>query len=176
MATGVGPRSVVVDPSSRFAYVANTNSSTLSAYTIDTTTGQLTSVGPALPTGASPVDVAIDASTAKGLIVGAPKLTFTYTGTSPPGEQPTRVFAQLVDDTNGLVLGNQITPIQVTLDGQPHDASTSLEIVSFAPQPGSHLTLQLVATTVAYATPRLGGSIRFTTIHVELPVATNLTP
>ena len=44
-------------------------------------------------------------------IVGAPTLRLTYTGTVPAGTRPTRVFAQLVDPSTGLVLGNQITPI-----------------------------------------------------------------
>ena len=34
----------------------------------------------------------------------------------------------------------------------------------------------MVATTVAYAPPQLGGSITFSTIHVTLPVAASLTP
>ena len=41
-------------------------------------------------------------------------------GHAPPGARPTRVFAQLVDDATGIVLGNQITPIQVVLDGRTH--------------------------------------------------------
>ena len=34
-------------------------------------------------------------------IAGPPKLTITYTGTTPAGEKPTRVFAQIVDDASG---------------------------------------------------------------------------
>jgi ABC-2 type transport system ATP-binding protein len=85
-----------------------------------------------------------------------------------------RVFAQLVDDATGLVVGNQVTPIDVTLDGQPHEVTSPLEIVSYTTHPGQNLTLQLVATTVAYATPQLGGSIDFSAVHVELPVVTGL--
>ena len=71
------------------------------------------------------------------------------------------MFAQLVDDTTGIVLGNQITPIAVTLDGKAHTTTVPLEMVAFTAKPGAHLTLQLVATTVAYAKPRLGGTINF---------------
>jgi ABC-2 type transport system ATP-binding protein len=102
-------------------------------------------------------------------IVGAPHLDLTYRGTSPPGERPTRVFAQLVDDETGLVIGNQITPIEVTLDGQEHDASVPLEMIAFTARRGSRLTLQLVATTTAYAEPRLGGTVDFASVRVELP-------
>jgi len=110
------------------------------------------------------------------LVLGAPTLALRYSGTTPPGERPTRVFAQLVDDATGVVLGNQITPIQVTLDGKAHTATTPLEIVVFAARPGAHLTLQLVATTVAYAQPRLGGSVDFASVKVSLPTVATATP
>ena len=99
----------------------------------------------------------------------------TYKGTVPDGVRPTRVFAQLVDTTTGFVLGNQITPIAVTLDGASHTASVPLEIVAYAATSSSHVELQLAATTVAYALPRLGGSVVFSAIHLTLPVAANLT-
>jgi ABC-2 type transport system ATP-binding protein len=116
------------------------------------------------------VNVSIKTPT-DAVIVGGPALELSYTGTTPPGPHPTRVFAQLVDDSTGIVVGNQITPIQVTLDGKPHRTSVSLEDVAFTARAGGHLTLQLVATTVAYAQPRLGGSIHFDTIGISLPVA-----
>jgi ABC-2 type transport system ATP-binding protein len=122
------------------------------------------------------LDVAIDAPAHPALVVGAPTLTITYRGTIPPGDRPTRVFAQLVDDTSGIVLGNQDTPVDVMLDGQQHSTTVPLEIVAQAMSPGQHLTLQLVATTVSYAQPRLGGSVDFVRVHVELPVARALVP
>ena len=63
----------------------------------------------------------------------------------------TRVFAQLVDDANGEVLGHQITPIPVTLDGKRHTITLPLEIVAAADAPGEHFTLQITPSTVAYA-------------------------
>jgi ABC-2 type transport system ATP-binding protein len=108
-------------------------------------------------------------------VVGAPTLTLTYSGTTPDGERPTRVFAQLVDDIEGVVVGNQITPIAVQLDGKPHTVTVPLEIVSQQLARGETVTLQLVATTVAYAPPRLGGRVEFTKIHVELPVVRGVT-
>jgi ABC-2 type transport system ATP-binding protein len=109
-------------------------------------------------------------------VVGAPKLTLFYDGSSPAGAAPTRVFAQLVDDSTGLVLGNQITPIAVTLDGKAHTATVPLEMVAFTAKPGAHLTLQVVATTVAYTQPRLGGSISFHDVKIALPTVTGVTP
>ena len=41
---GTGPGSVTVDPTGKFAYVANCGSDDVSAYTIDSTTGALTQI------------------------------------------------------------------------------------------------------------------------------------
>ncbi len=131
-------------------------------------------ITPARATNA--VTVSLSFGRRSAVVVGAPKLQLTYRGTSPPGTRPTRVFAQLVDDTTGLVVGNQITPIVVTLDGKSHTTTVPLEMVVFGGRPGTHLDLQLVATTVAYAQPRLGGSVVFTGIHLSLPTAADLTP
>lgn len=92
------------------------------------------------------------------------------------GTRPTRVFAQLVDKATGVVLGNQVTPIDVTLDGATHTTTVPLEIVAYTAQPSSDVELQLVATTVSYGQPRLGGSVTFSAVHLSLPVASSLTP
>ena len=128
-------------------------------------------ITPAPATNAVNVDIAF---TAPAVIIGAPDLKLSYHGTTPPGVKPTRVFAQLVDKTTGLVVGNQLTPIKVTLDGKPHSLSVPLEVIAFTARAGSHLTLQLVATSTAYAQPRLGGTITFTGMHVSLPTAADL--
>lgn len=125
---------------------------------------------------ANAVNVTIDGGSQASLVVGAPHVTLTYQGTVPAGATPTRVFAQIVDGSTGLVLGNQVTPIDVTLDGKSHTTSVPLEIVSQALAPGQHVVLQLVATTVAYAQPRLGGSVTFSAINVTLPVVSGLKP
>ena len=130
-------------------------------------------ITPAPATNAVDVPVTFPRS---GVIVGAPKLVLAYRGTVSAHDRPTRVFAQLVDTSTGLVLGNQVTPIEVTLDGRTHTTTVPLEIVAYTATPSSHVELQLVATTVAYATPQLGGSVTFSTIHLALPVASTLTP
>ena len=119
------------------------------------------------------VDVTISANIIiPAIVVGAPHLSFTYSGTGESGERPTRVFAQLVDDKTGRVLGNQITPIEVILDGATHTVDVALETVAFRFDPRTTVTLQIVATTVAYVQPRLGGSIDFTDVVISLPVVT----
>jgi ABC-2 type transport system ATP-binding protein len=110
------------------------------------------------------------------LVVGAPRLTLTYTGSTPDGVRPTRVFAQLVDDATGHVLDNQITPVPLELDGREHTVEVPMEVVSFAASAGGSVTLQVVATTVAYAQPRLGGEVELSRIEVSLPVVEGLSP
>jgi YVTN family beta-propeller protein len=61
IAAGSNPVSVAVDPSVKFAYVANLNSNNVSMYTIDVTTGTLTSIG-TIAAGSNPVSVAVDPS------------------------------------------------------------------------------------------------------------------
>jgi ABC-2 type transport system ATP-binding protein len=116
------------------------------------------------------VDVRIHGSARTSLVVGAPLLRLTYRGTVPAGVRPTAVFAQLVDDSTGLVVGSQVTPVPLTLDGAVHTTTIPLETICQSVAPDQALTLQVVGTTVAYATPRLGGSVDFTHIGISLPV------
>jgi len=160
--------------SGTLALVATGGSGPVTSVPADQPLGALAAgITPAPATTA--VDVAVEFPKA-GVVVGAPRLSFHYTGTVPAHDRPTRVFAQLVDTTTGLVLGNQVTPVAVTFDGHAHVASVPMEIVAYTATPSSHVELQLVATTVAYATPQLGGSVTFSAVHVALPVAADLTP
>jgi ABC-2 type transport system ATP-binding protein len=133
-------------------------------------------VAPITPARASEaVNVTIPFGGRSAVVLGAPRMTVTYRGTTPLGPRPSRVFAQLVDPATGLVLGNQVTPVDVTLDGHTHTVSVPLEMVAFTGKPRGSVDLQLVATTVAYAVPRLGGSVDFVHIGVSLPVASGIT-
>jgi ABC-2 type transport system ATP-binding protein len=108
------------------------------------------------------------------VVVGAPELKLSYHGTVASGPSPTRVFAQLLDPTSGSVIGNQITPIKVTLDGQLHSVTVPLEAIAFTGKAGAHVFLQIVATTTAYARPRLNGTVVFSGIELSLPTAADL--
>src|SRR5262249_27846099 len=66
---GLGPRSVAVDPSGKFAYVVNARSSDVSAYSIESSAGTLTEIdqngaasGTTVTTGPDPVAVVVDPS------------------------------------------------------------------------------------------------------------------
>ena len=84
------------------------------------------------------------------------------------------MFAQLVDPGTGIVLNNQITPVPVTLDGRPHTLAIPLEAVGYTARAGAPLELQLVARTVAYITPRLGQTVKFSRVTVVLPTVKGL--
>ena len=63
-----------------------------------------------------------------------------------------RVLAQLVDKRTDTVVGNQITPFALRLNGKKQTASVPLEAVSFAMRRARNLTLQIVAQSSAYNT------------------------
>ena len=52
-------------------------------------------------------------------------------------------YAQIVDNASHLVLGNQTTPIPVTLDGAAHTLTIPLEAVAADVTAGKSYTLQL---------------------------------
>jgi YVTN family beta-propeller protein len=58
---GNSPSSVAVDPASKFAYVVNRIDNTVSAYTIDPSSGNLSSIG-TVATGVQPWRITIDPS------------------------------------------------------------------------------------------------------------------
>jgi len=104
---GVGPVSVAVaaDPSGKFGkfvYVANANSNNVSMYTIDATTGALTSTG-TIAAGTSPSSVAVDpsgkfayvansfSSSVSMYTIDATTGALTSTGTIAAGTSPSSV-------------------------------------------------------------------------------------
>ena len=117
VATGVTPNVVTVDPTGRFAYVANfggnpgsgTEGTTVSQYLIDAATGVLTANGTAT-TGRSPYSIAIDP-------------TGTYAYVTNQGDD---TVSQFTINANGTLspLGTPVNtgskPYQVTVDPTGH--------------------------------------------------------
>jgi ABC-2 type transport system ATP-binding protein len=114
------------------------------------------------------VNLTIQAGTSTAYLVGAPKLTMTYSGTG----SSSHVYAQLVDDRTGLVLGSLATPIPVTLDGNSHTITIPLEPVAHTLRPGESVTLQLVAAAGLYdkIIPSLG-VLDVSSMQLTLPTA-----
>jgi len=101
-------------------------------------------------------------------IAGEPQLTFSYSGTGN-GEH---VYAQLVDPKTDLVIGNQVTPIPVQLDGQTHSVSIPLEPIAHTLNPGETVTLQLFAWSAAHAASWSLGELNVSDVRLSLPTAT----
>jgi ABC-2 type transport system ATP-binding protein len=113
------------------------------------------------------VDVPVPSPPSPAFWVGAPKLALTYSGTA--GSTDTRVYAQIVDQATGVVLGNQVTPIPVRLDGKEHELMRPLEQISVHTKPGSGFTLQLVPGSTVYDAQRTSGVVSFSAVRLLLP-------
>lgn len=114
------------------------------------------------------LNLRVPAATTTTYIVGAPKLSLTYSGTG----SSRHVYAQLVDDSTGLVLSYLATPIPVTLDGQSHTVDIPLEPVAYTMRPGASVTLQLVGSAGLYATVApSAGVLNVSSMQLTLPTA-----
>lgn len=130
-------------------------------------------IRPTIPAPAKrAVDVRVKAKS-KAVVVGAAKLRLTYKGSVPKKKRQVSkrvaVAAQLVDDRSGTVLGNQVTPLVLRLDGKKRRAAVDLEAVSASLRKGQRVTLQIVAQSSLYDLFPRGGSVRFSRIAVTLP-------
>ncbi|MHA0285580.1 CocE/NonD family hydrolase [Mycobacterium sp. C3-094] len=129
----------------------------------------IASAGPAL----NAVNLKVPPAQELTHIVGAPELTLTYSGTG----NAKHVYAQIVDDKTGLVLGTQATPIPVTLDGDTHEVTFSLEQVAHTLQPGESVTVQLVTSTIKFLNFYSWGRITVDGMTITLPtLATEAQP
>jgi ABC-2 type transport system ATP-binding protein len=113
------------------------------------------------------VNVSIDAPASGAQLLGAPQLRLTYQGTGSTAD--TRVYAQIVDETTGTVVGNQVTPIPIVADGAEHTIARPMEVIAENFPAGAKLTLQLTSAATAYDTQRSTGSIDFKSIDLSLP-------
>ncbi len=109
----------------------------------------------------------LPAATTTTYVVGAPELTMTYSGVG----LSRHVYAQLVDPSTGLVLGNQVTPVPVTLDGKTHTVTLPMEMVAHTLAPGQTLLLQVVASAVPYETAWSLGALEVSSLSVSVPTA-----
>jgi ABC-2 type transport system ATP-binding protein len=104
-------------------------------------------------------------------VVGAPTLTMTYSGLGTSRH----VYAQVVDKKTGLVVGNLVTPLPVTLDGQTHTMTYQLNDIAYTLYPDSDLEVQIVTTAVPFLNLTQFGFINVGAVTVGLPVAANAT-
>jgi ABC-2 type transport system ATP-binding protein len=100
-------------------------------------------------------------------MLGEPSLSINYSGTATNPDD--RLYAQILSNANGLVLGNQVTPLPVTLDGQSHSLTIPLEGIAADAGPGSTYTLQITDGTSVYFAARASGLVNLTKISVSIP-------
>ena len=112
--------------------------------------------------------VRFPAPPAAGDALGEPRLNLVYSGIAIP----TRgfLFAQVVDAVNERVVGSQVTPIPVILDGTRRTVERALETIALRAGPRSDLRLQLVAGTSVYRAQTMLGSVRLHAIEASLPL------
>ncbi|HWI73035.1 MAG TPA: hypothetical protein VNT55_13860 [Baekduia sp.] len=101
-------------------------------------------------------------------LVGAPKLTLTYSGRGRPAKGA-KVFAQLVDDKRKIVVGNQVTPIPLTLDGRRRTVTRDLAPIAASAPKGTIYTLQIISSSKVWAPQRGTGTIDVARARLVLP-------
>jgi ABC-2 type transport system ATP-binding protein len=119
------------------------------------------------------VNLPVPGPSSNANVVGPPHLDLTYQGSAVP--QKTWIYAQFVNPRNGTVLGNQATPIPVTLDGQQHSISQDLEMVAGRAPAGGGYTLQLTPSSSLYDLQRSAGAVTFNHIDVTMPLGDPVT-
>jgi ABC-2 type transport system ATP-binding protein len=141
-------------------------SGTLVLNPADALSGTPVAAGPAT----NAVNVPIPPPKAATQVVGEPRLELTYSGTGSAAG--THVFAQIVDEGRGVALGNQVTPVPVTLDGQKHTVTRSLEGAAASIAQGARYRLQVIGGSQVYGPVRAAASIQLSAIKLTLPTAT----
>lgn len=118
---------------------------------------------------ADAVNVDLSRPKADANVVGAPKVTLTYSGTAQPGQ--THLYVQVVDVAANRVVGGQITPIPVTLDGAKRTANVYLEEIVSRAKKGTQYRLQIMGGSLAFGTQRSLGVVQVHSVKATLPLS-----
>jgi ABC-2 type transport system ATP-binding protein len=154
-------RSTASYPPPHAAPLTGDGSGTLGVNPADALSGTPIAAGPA----PNAINVPIKVRPAQ--VAGEPEVTLTYsaTGTGASGH----VFAQILDGRRNVVLGNQVTPIPIVIDGASHTVKRSLEGVAAAVGADSRYTLQIIGGSQVYGPVRTTAMVTVSRAHVELP-------
>ena len=99
-------------------------------------------------------------------IAGAPTLAFSYRGLGTSRA----VYAQLVDNATGQVVGNIVTSVPVTLDGRERTVEIPLADIAYTVySPADSLTLQITSSALPYANITAWGFIDISDISLDVP-------
>ena len=124
----------------------------------------LIAAGPA----AHAVNVTIGPPSGERELVGTPRVEIKYSGTASPPN--THLYAQVHDTRSNRVLGNQVTPIPVVLDGQKRSVVRQLEPIAAHATPASRYQVQIIAGTTVYGLQRSNGAVQLSSVRATLPV------
>ena len=113
------------------------------------------------------VDVNLPTPAAGTEMLGEPTLTLTYSGTAANSDG--RAYAQIVDHGSNLVLGNQATPIPLTLDGATHTITRPLEAIAADVTAGKSYSLQITDGSDVYFAARQTGVVNFSSVDLSVP-------
>ncbi|CAN5668485.1 hypothetical protein BH09ACT8_BH09ACT8_60060 [soil metagenome] len=114
------------------------------------------------------INIPLNVGTDEANIVGAPTLTMTYSGLGTSRS----VYAQIVDEDTGRVIGNIVTPIPVTLNGQQQTVEIPMEDIAYTVNANgqSHLTLQIVSSATPFLNFTQFGVLNVSGVSLSMPV------
>ncbi|CAN1568964.1 Xaa-Pro dipeptidyl-peptidase-like domain containing protein [Mycobacteriaceae bacterium] len=107
-------------------------------------------------------------------VVGAPTVSFTYAGLGTTRA----VYAQVVNNATGLVLGNVVTPLAVILDGRERTQTFDLSdiVYTYDPEGEGGLTVQITSSATAFENLTSFGLMNISNVSVTMPNRTTTTP
>jgi ABC-2 type transport system ATP-binding protein len=106
------------------------------------------------------------ATTAGDEIVGSPTVSFDYSGVGTTDH----VYVQIVDKSTGLVVGNIVTPVDVTLDGKQHTATVNMEDIAYTATPTTDLELQVVSSATPFLSLTSFGGMQISNVQIAMPI------
>ncbi len=104
-------------------------------------------------------------SSGEANVVGAPHVVINYSGLGTSRH----IYAQVVDKSTGLVVGNIVSPVPVTLNGRDQTAEIDLEDIAYTMTPDSDLELQIFTTATPFLNLTQFGFVHINSVDVTLP-------
>lgn len=98
-------------------------------------------------------------------VVGAPHVVIDYSGLGTSRH----IYAQVVDNKTGLVVGNIVSPVPVTLNGRDQQVEIDLEDIAYTMTPDSDLSLQIFTTATPFLNLTQFGFVNIKSVEVTLP-------
>ena len=114
------------------------------------------------------VTIALDNPAAEATVVGAPHVVVEYSGLGTSRH----LYAQVVDKSTGLVVGNLVSPVPVTLNGRTQTATIDLSDIAYTMDTDSELELQIFTTATPFLNLTQYGFVNIRSVEVTLPTTT----